>query len=79
MNKTNSNPNAKAPTIDADKTFYAVFAIASGSGSSNTYALVSNVANLSDGDKIILVSTGSYTASGTTYDFTKGRITFRSK
>jgi len=52
----------------SDITLKAVFAEVS--GSPNTYALVSNVADLHDGDIIIMVSTGSYNSSGTTHNFT---------
>ena len=55
---------------NSDATFFAVFAIGSNSGSSDTYTLVSDDNDLSDGDKIILVSTGTYTASKVTYNFT---------
>ena len=66
-----------APTIvtsatmgNADVTYYAVFATSTSGGASDTYSLVSDVNDLSDGDNIILVSTGSYTASQQTHYFT---------
>jgi hypothetical protein len=65
-------------TPEGDITLNAVFAIVSGSGPSDTYALVSDVNDLSDGDVIILVSTGSYTASGTSYNFTVANGTVNS-
>lgn len=51
-------------------TYYAVFATKFGDSSSDTYALVPDVNNLEDGDKVILVSTGSYTANKITHNFT---------
>ena len=49
----------------ADITYYAVLAIST----TDTYELVTDEDDLANGDKIILVSVGSYTASKKTYDY----------
>ena len=72
LEPTSTAPECIIPTqpVNSDLTLRAVFAMVSGSGSSDTYALVSNVNDLNDGDIIILVSTGSYNANSATHYFT---------
>ena len=67
-----------ADPVNSSLTLKAVFAIGNSSGSSDTYALVSDVNDLDDGDIIILVSTGSYKVSGVTYYFTVANATVNS-
>jgi len=56
-------------TLNATNTFYAVFAEID--GNANEFTKVTDASTLADGDNIIIVSTGTYRASGKDYTFTK--------